>query len=83
MVILYAARHRLTVPGLVRWLSALGIAALLAVNVAQGWSHDLVGRAAAWTAVALVGPYELLASMIRTDAGGEPDRIPSADHGVL
>ena len=69
MVILYAARHRLPVPRLARWMLALGVAASLAVNVAQGWSHGLVGAVvAAWPAVALVGSYELLAWMIRTAA---------------
>ena len=83
MVILHAARHRLPVPRLARWMLALGIAASLAVNVAQGWSHGLVGAAAAaWPAVALVGSYELLAWMIRTTAAAGPDRVPSPDHGV-
>jgi hypothetical protein len=83
MVILYAARHRLRVPRLARWMLASGIAASLAVNVAQGWSHGVVGAAAAaWPAVALVGSYELLAWMIRTAAGGGPDPVPQADHGV-
>jgi hypothetical protein len=82
MVILHAARHRLPVPRLARWMLALGIAASLAVNVAQGWSHGLVGAAAAaWPAVALVGSYELLAWMIRTTGGG-PDHVPSPDDGV-
>jgi hypothetical protein len=43
MVILHAARHRLPVPRLARWMLALGITASLTVNVAQGWSHGLVG----------------------------------------
>jgi hypothetical protein len=34
MVVLYAARHRLPVPGLARWLLALGIVATLAANSA-------------------------------------------------
>ena len=69
MVILYAARHRFPVPRLARWMLALGILASLAVNVAQGWSHGLVGAAvAAWPAVSLVGSYELLAWIIRTAA---------------
>ena len=81
MVILHAARHRLPVPRLARWMLALGIAASLAVNVAQGWSHGLVGAAAAaWPAVALVGSYEMLAWMVRTTAGGGPDRVPGAGH---
>jgi hypothetical protein len=81
MVILHAARHRLPVPQLARWMLALGITASLAVNVAQGWSHGLVGAAAAaWPAVALVGSYELLAWMIRTAPGGGPDHgVPQTD----
>ena len=61
MVVLYASRHRLPVPGLARWLLALGILATLAANVAHGWSHGPVGAAvAAWPAASLVGSYELL-----------------------
>lgn len=81
MVILHAARHRLPVPRLARWMLALGIAASLAVNVAQGWSHGLVGAVvAAWPAASLVGSYELLAWLIRTAVPGGPDRVPAADH---
>lgn len=36
MVILYAARHRLPVPSLARWLLTRGIVATLAANMAQG-----------------------------------------------
>ena len=71
MVVLYAARHRLPVPGLARWLLALGILATLAANVAHGWSHGPVGAAvAAWPAASLVGSYELLLWLIRTAAAG-------------
>jgi hypothetical protein len=81
MVILYAARHDRPVPGLARWMLALGILASLAVNVAQGWSHGVVGAVvAAWPAVSLVGSYELLAWIIRTAATGGPDHVPAADH---
>jgi hypothetical protein len=83
MVILHAARHRLPVPRLARWMLALGITASLAVNVAQGWSHGLVGAAAAaWPAVALVGSYEMLAWMVRTTAAGGPGRVPGAGHAL-
>src|SRR5256885_109901 len=59
MVVLYAARHRVPVPSLARWLLALGIAATLTANMAQGWSHGPVGAVvAAWPAVSLVGSYE-------------------------
>jgi hypothetical protein len=60
MVVLSAARHRVPVPSLARWLLGLGIAATLTANMAQGWSHGLVGAVvAAWPAVSLVGSYEL------------------------
>jgi Protein of unknown function (DUF2637) len=55
MVVLNAARHRLPVPSLARWVLGLGIAATLTANTAQGWSHGPVGAAvAAWPAVSLV-----------------------------
>ena len=74
MVVLYAARHRVPVPSLARWLLGLGIAATLTANMAQGWSHGLVG---AWPAVSLVGSYELLVWLIRTS--GAAERGPSAE----
>ena len=78
MVVLYAARHRLPVPGLARWLLALGIVATLAANVAHGWSHGPVGAAvAAWPAASLVGSYELLLWLIRTAAAGAVVREPA------
>jgi Protein of unknown function (DUF2637) len=79
MVVLYAARHRLPVPSLARSLLALGIAATLTANMAQGWAHGPVGAVvAAWPAVSLVGSYELLVWLIRTS--GEADRGLSAEH---
>jgi hypothetical protein len=82
MVNLYAARHRLPVPVLARWLLALGIVATLAANMAQGWSHGPVGAViAAWPAVSLVGSYELLVWIIRTAAAGDLDRWPAVDKG--
>ena len=67
VVVLYAARHRVPVPSLARWLLGLGIAATLTANMAQGWSHGLVGAVvAAWPAISLVGSYELLVWLIRT-----------------
>ena len=66
MCVLYAARHRVPVPSLARWLLGLGIAATLTANMAQGWSHGPVGAVvAAWPAVSLVGSYELLVWLIR------------------
>ena len=79
MVVLYAARHRVPVPSLARWLLALGIAATLTANMAQGWSHGPVEAVvAAWPAVSLVGSYELLVWLIRTC--GTADHGPSAGY---
>jgi len=79
MVILYAARHGSPVPRLARWLPGLGIAATLTANMAQGWSHRPVGAVvAAWSAVSLVGSYELLVWLIRTS--GTADHRPPAGH---
>jgi hypothetical protein len=67
MVMLDSARRQVRVPVLSRWLLGLGIAAKLAANVAHGLSHGPVGAAvAAWSAVALVGSYELLMMVIRS-----------------
>ena len=79
MVILYAARHRVPVPSLARWLLGLGIAATLTANMAQGWSHCPVGAmVAAWPPASLVGVYELLVWLIRTSAALEHE--PPAEH---
>ena len=79
MVVLYAARHRIPVPSLARWLLGLGIAATLTANMAQGWSRGLIGAVvAAWPAVSLVGSYELLVWLIRTS--GTAEHRPSAGH---
>jgi hypothetical protein len=67
MVVLDCARRKMPLPALAKWLLGLGIAATLAANVAHGLGHGLLGAAvAAWSAVALVGSYELLMMMIRS-----------------
>jgi hypothetical protein len=79
MVVLHATRHRVPVPPLARWLLGLGIAATLTANMAQGWSHGLVGAVvAAWPAVSLVGSYELLVWLLRMS--GTAEHPPSAGH---
>ena len=79
MVVLYAARHRVPVPSLARWLLGVGIVATLTANMAQGWSHGPVGAVvAAWPAVSLVGSYELLVWLVRTS--GAVERRTSAEH---
>ena len=79
MMMLYAARHRVPVPSLARWLLALGIAATLTANMAHGWSCGPVGAVvAAWPTVSLAGSYELLVWLIRTSRAA--DRRPSPAH---
>ena len=79
MVVLSAARHRVPVPSLARWLLGLGIAATLTANMAQGWSHGPVGAVvAAWPTLSLVGSYELLVWLIRTS--GTAEQRPPAGH---
>jgi hypothetical protein len=79
MLVVSAARHRMPVPCLARWLLGLGMVATLTANMAQGWSHGLVGAAvAAWPTVSLVGSYELLVWLIRSS--GATERGPSEEH---
>lgn len=67
MVLLDSARHKRRTPLLARWLLGLGITATLAANVAHGAGHGTMGAiVAAWPAAALVGSYELLMSLVRT-----------------
>ena len=74
MVVLYAARHRVPVPCLARCLLGLGIAATLTANMAQGWSHGLVGAVvAAWPTVSLVGSYELSPGVLSLSHDVAPD----------
>jgi len=49
MVVLSAARHRVPVPSLARWLLGLGIAATLTANMAQGWSRPRSARMSSWS----------------------------------
>jgi hypothetical protein len=65
MVMLDSARRKVPVSALARWLLGLGITATFAANVAHGLGHGPVGAmVAAWPAVALVGSYELLITVI-------------------
>lgn len=69
MVILHSARLGVKAPLLAWSLLWLGIAATLAANVAHGWRHGIVGSiVAAWPAVALVGCYEMLMWLVRTNS---------------
>lgn len=86
MVMLTAARQRVSVPPLARVLLGLGIVATLAANVMHGAGSGPVGAVvAAWPAVALVGSYELLMWVVRTGRGpalgaGEGEREPGDEY---
>jgi hypothetical protein len=84
MVMLDSARRGVRVPALARWLLGLGIAATLAANVTHGLGHGPIGATvAAWPAVALVGSYELLMTIIRGvqqpagDVSPETEQVPA------
>ena len=80
MVMLDSARRKTPVPALARWLLGLGIAATLAANVAHGLGHGPVGAAvAAWPALALVGSYELLMTVIRNSHAAQDGASGIAD----
>lgn len=79
MVMLQSARRQTQVPALALWLLALGILATLAANVMHGLGHGLIGAAvAAWPAVALVGSYELLMTLVRSNSRVS-GRVPAPD----
>lgn len=73
MAVLDAARHREAVPGLAWWMLAAGIGATLAVNVLAGlpggWLSAVI---ASWPALAFVGCYELLMTLVRAAARRAP-----------
>src|SRR5690349_3739496 len=76
MVLLDAARRRVTPPPLARWLLTAGIAATLFANVLAGAAYGVLGAAvAAWPALALVGSYELLMWLVRQG-------VPAVSAGV-
>ena len=77
MAMLDSVRQGVRAPSLARWLLGLGIVATLAANVAHGLGHGVIGAAVgAWPAVALVGSYELLMMIIRSEQ--TPVAAPSA-----
>jgi hypothetical protein len=55
MVVPYAVRYQLRVPGPARWLLALAIMATLAAILPHDWLHGPIGAAVAlWPAASLV-----------------------------
>src|SRR5713226_3440992 len=67
MLILDANRHNRPVPALARWCLGAGIVATIGANLAHGLGHGPIGAlVSAWPALALVGSFELLTTLIRT-----------------
>lgn len=81
LVLLDAARHREAAPVLAWWMLAAGIGATLAVNVLAGVPSGWLGAiVAAWPALAFVGCYELLMTLVRAAARRAPrDPLPGAE----
>jgi len=82
LVMLHAARRKLDVPPLARWMLGLGVAATVAANIFYGlpfgWLSAVVS---AWPAVAFVGSVEMAVRFVR-DArqdteGVEPPVTPA------
>jgi hypothetical protein len=66
MVVLDASRRNHPVPRLALWSLGAGIVATVGANLAHGLSHGPVGAlVSAWPALALVGSFELLMTLIR------------------
>jgi hypothetical protein len=79
MVILDASRRNQRVPRLAAWSLGVAIAATIGANLAHGLGHGPIGAlVSAWPALALVGSYELLMMLIRTEHGTTERRDPEA-----
>lgn len=85
MVILDANRRSTRVPPLAGWCLGVGIVATVGANLAHGLGHGPIGAlVSAWPALALVGSYELLMMLIRTEHGttGEPTTDEAEGHAA-
>jgi hypothetical protein len=66
LVMLHAARRKLDVPQLARWMLALGVGATVAANVEYGMPFGwLSAVVSAWPAVAFVGSVEMAVRFVR------------------
>lgn len=77
MLILDANRRNRPVPPLARWCLGAGIIATIGANLAHGLGHGPIGAmVSAWPALALVGAFELLATLIRAEHRASVERSP-------
>jgi hypothetical protein len=69
MLILDANRRHRPVPPLARWCLGAGILATIGANLAHGLGQGPIGAlVSAWPALALAGSFELLMTLIRSEA---------------
>ena len=81
MVVLDASRRNQPIPRLAAWSLGTGIVATVGANLAHGIGHGPVGAlVSAWPALALVGSFELLMTLIRT---GRSSRTGEAEGELL
>jgi hypothetical protein len=79
LVMLHAARRKLPVPQLARWMLGLGVAATVAANVEYGMPFGwLAAVVSAWPAVAFVGSVEMAVRFVRDARHDGGDAQPAA-----
>jgi Protein of unknown function (DUF2637) len=82
MVVLDASRRNHRVPRLAAWSLGAGILATVGANLAHGLGHGSIGSlVSAWPALALVGSFELLMLLIRTQHEDNANRSAEAEPG--
>jgi hypothetical protein len=73
MVMLDASRRGLRVPPLAAWSLGVGIVATVGADLAHGLGHGPIGAlVSVWSAVALIGSFELLMMLVRSAPLGVP-----------
>jgi Protein of unknown function (DUF2637) len=76
MVVLDASRRNHRVPRLAAWSLGAGIMATVSANLAHGLGHRPTGAlVSAWPALALVGSFEPLMQLIRTQREDTSERL--------
>ena len=83
LVMLYAARRKLAVPRLARWMLALGVGATVAANVEYGMPFGwLAAVVSAWPAVAFVGSVEMAVRFARDTRHNATPPLPVVAGGA-
>lgn len=66
LVLLHAARQKLSAPRLARWMLVVGVAATVGANLAYGLRYGILGGViSSWPAISFIGSVELVVGMIR------------------